>query len=105
MVKISVIGATGMPGDRLPDGQEEISTSVCRDTICFPLGKRKYYAGQAIIGSGIPHTIFCPTRFMEVLPKYVQKNKAFVFGKQPNLYHFIAADDYARMVSIACPGV
>ena len=25
-------------------------------------------------------------------------NKAFVFGKQPNLYHFIAADDYAKMV-------
>jgi len=76
-------------------------TSVCKDTIWFPLEKRKYYAEQAIISSGIPYTIFCPTWFMEGLPKYVKGNKAFVFGKQPNLYHFIAAEDYAKMVLTA----
>ena len=76
-------------------------TSVSKDTIWFPLEKRKYYAEQAIILSGIPYTIFCPTWFMESLPKYVKGNKAFVFGKQPNLYHFIAADDYAEMVLTA----
>jgi len=32
-------------------------TSVCKDTIWFPLEKRKYYAEQAIISSGIPYTI------------------------------------------------
>jgi uncharacterized protein YbjT (DUF2867 family) len=73
-------------------------TSVCKDTIWFPLEKRKYYAEQAIISSGIPYTIFCPTWFMESLPKYIKSNKAFIFGKQPNLYHFIAAEDYAKMV-------
>ena len=36
---------------------------------------------------------------MEVLHNYIRGRRAFVFGKQPNLYHFIAADDYARMVS------
>lgn len=76
-------------------------TSVCKDTIWFPLEKRKYYAEQAIISSGIPYTIFCPTWFMESLPKYVKGNKAFVFGKQPNQYHFIAAEDYAKMVLTA----
>lgn len=76
-------------------------TSVCKDTIWFPLEKRKYYAEQAIISSGIPYTIFCPTWFMESLPKYVKGNKAFIFGKQPNLYHFIAAEDYAKMVLTA----
>jgi uncharacterized protein YbjT (DUF2867 family) len=76
-------------------------TSVSKDTIWFPLGKRKYYAEQAIISSGIPYTIFCPTWFMESLPKYIKGKKAFIFGKQPDLYHFIAADDYAKMVLTA----
>jgi hypothetical protein len=35
---------------------------------------------------------------METLPKFVQEGRAFVFGKQPNPYHLVAADDYARMV-------
>jgi len=76
-------------------------TSVGKETIWFPLEKRKYNAEQAIISSGIAYTIFCPTWFMEVLPKYVKGNKAIVFGKQPNLYHFIAAEDYASMVLVA----
>lgn len=76
-------------------------TSVDSKTIWFPVQKRKYNAEQAIIKSGIPYTIFCPTWFMESLPKYVKGNKAYVFGKQPNLYHFIAADDYSKMVLTA----
>jgi hypothetical protein len=36
---------------------------------------------------------------MEVLPRYIRGNRAFVFGKQPNPFHLIAADDYARMVA------
>jgi hypothetical protein len=36
---------------------------------------------------------------MEVLPKFVRGNRAFVFGKQPNPYHLVAADDYVRMVA------
>ena len=73
-------------------------TSVSKDTLWFPLAKRKYYAEQAIIQSKIPYTIFCPTWFMETLPKYIKGNQAFIFGKQPNQYHFIAASDYANMV-------
>lgn len=76
-------------------------TSVSKETAWFPLEKHKYYAEEAIISSGIPYTIFCPTWFMESLPKFVKDKKVFVFGRQPNLYHFIAAEDYAEMVLVA----
>jgi uncharacterized protein YbjT (DUF2867 family) len=74
-------------------------TSVAEDTKWFPQTKRKLLAERAIKESGVPYCVFCPTWFMESLPKYVRGNKAFVFGKQPNLYHFIAVEDYSRMVS------
>jgi uncharacterized protein YbjT (DUF2867 family) len=74
-------------------------TSVAEENTWFPLIKRKFLAEKAIRGSGVPYSIFCPTWFMENLPKFVRGNRAFVFGKQPNPYHLIAADDYARMVA------
>lgn len=76
-------------------------TSVCEKTSWFPLEKRKLYAEKAIVASDIPYTIFCPTWFMESLPRFVKSPKAYIFGKQPNKYHFIAAQDYAKMVLIA----
>lgn len=74
-------------------------TSVAEETSWVPLIKRKFLAEKAILGCGVPYTIFCPTWFMEVLPKYIRGNRAIVFGKQPNPYHLIAAEDYARMVA------
>lgn len=74
-------------------------TSVAEENIWVPLIKRKFFAEKAIRNSGVAYCIFCPAWFMEVLPKYIRGNRAFVFGKQPNPYHFIAADDYARMVA------
>ena len=74
-------------------------TSVAEKNTWVPLIKRKYFAEQAIRNSGIAYCIFCPTWFMEVLPKYIRGKRAFVFGRQPNPYHLIAADDYARMVA------
>jgi uncharacterized protein YbjT (DUF2867 family) len=74
-------------------------TSVAEENTWVPLIKRKFLAEQAIRNSGVSHCVFCPTWFMEVLPKYLRGNRAFVFGRQPNPYHLIAADDYARMVA------
>lgn len=74
-------------------------TSVAEENTWVPLMKRKFLAEKAIRDSGVAYCIFCPTWFMEVLPKYVRGSRAFVFGKQPNPYHLIAADDYARMVA------
>jgi uncharacterized protein YbjT (DUF2867 family) len=76
-------------------------TSVAEENTWVPVIRRKFFAEQAIRDSGVPYVIFCPTWFMEVLPKYVRGNRAFVFGKQPNPYHLIAADDYARMVAVS----
>lgn len=74
-------------------------TSVAEANTWVPVIKGKFLAERAIRDSGVPHTIFCPTWFMEVLPKYIRGSRAFVFGKQPNPYHLVAADDYARMVA------
>ena len=74
-------------------------TSVAKDNTWVPVIRRKFYAEKAIRESGVDFTIFCPAWFMEVLPRYVRDGKAFVFGRQPNPYHFIAANDYARMVA------
>jgi uncharacterized protein YbjT (DUF2867 family) len=74
-------------------------TSVAEENAWVPVMKRKFFAEKAIRESGVPYSIFCPAWFMEILHKYVRGNRAFVFGKQPNPYHFIAADDYARMVA------
>lgn len=74
-------------------------TSVAEENTWVPLIKRKFLAEQAIRNSGLSYCIFCPTWFMEVLPKYIRGNKAIVFGKQLNPYHLVAADDYARMVT------
>lgn len=74
-------------------------TSVCEDNTWFPLVKQKSLAEKSIHESGVPYSIFCPTWFMETLPKCVRGNRAYMFGKHPDPYHWVAADDYARMVS------
>jgi len=74
-------------------------TSVAEENTWVPVMKGKFLAERAIRESGVPYTIFCPTWFIEVLPKYIRGNRAFVFGKQPNPYHLVAADDYAGMVA------
>ena len=38
---------------------------------------------------------------MEILPLVVNQGRASVFGKQPCPYHWVAAEDIARMVSTA----
>ena len=73
-------------------------TSVAEENTWVPVIQRKFFAEKAIRTSGVPYCIFCPTWFMEVLPKYVRGNRAVVFGNQPNPYHLLAADDYAGMV-------
>jgi uncharacterized protein YbjT (DUF2867 family) len=75
--------------------------TVAEENRWFPLVNRKFLAEQAIRASGVSYTIFCPTWFMEILPQFVVKGRASVLGKQPCPYHWIAAEDYARMVAAA----
>jgi uncharacterized protein YbjT (DUF2867 family) len=75
--------------------------TVCEENRWFPMIDNKYRAEQIIMESGIPYMIFRPTWFFESLDLMIKNNKAFVMGKQPNTYHWLAADDYARMLVTA----
>lgn len=86
-------------------GVERISyisgATVAQENRWFPMVNGKFLAEQAIRESGIPYTIFCPTWVMEILPMFVNQGRAAIFGKQPCPYHWVAAEDLARMVSTA----
>jgi len=75
--------------------------STCEENAWFPGTKAKLEAERAITASGVPHTIFRCTMFMELLPKMVRGRRAMIMGNQPTRWHWIAGDDYAAMVSKA----
>ncbi len=59
----------------------------------------KFRAEEAIRDSGAPYTIFKATWMMEALPMFVRGTRALVIGAQSHPIRWIAADDFARMVS------
>ncbi len=75
--------------------------SVCAENAWFDGTRAKLAAEEAVRSCGVPHTIFKPTWFMESLPRFVQGRRATVIGRQPLPIHWVAAEDYARMVSKA----
>ena len=75
--------------------------TVAEEHRWFPMVERKFLAEKAIRESGIPFTIICPTWVMESLPLFVNQGRAYVFGKQPFPYHWVAAEDIATMVAAA----
>jgi uncharacterized protein YbjT (DUF2867 family) len=75
--------------------------SVCEKNAWFPLTRAKLEAEVAIRAAGLPCTIFRPTWVMETLRRFADGRWAVVFGKAPLPYHWVAASDYARMVSRA----
>lgn len=75
--------------------------SVAEKNRWFEMIDNKYRAEQVIMQSGIPYLIFRPTWFFESLELMVRDGKAIVIGKQKKPYQWIAADDYARMLTTA----
>ncbi len=75
--------------------------SVSKENRWFWMIDNKFQAEQAIINSGIPYIIFRPTWFMESLSLMVMDGRAMLIGKQPNPSHWLAADDFGRMVATA----
>jgi len=67
----------------------------------FKFIDNKFLAEQLIVNSGIPYMIFRPTWFFESLGLMVRDGKATLLGDQPNPYHWLAVDDFARMVAKA----
>ena len=59
----------------------------------------KFLAETAVKASGVPYTIFRAAWFMESLPLFIQNKRAMMVGKQEIPLHWVAAQDYALMVS------
>jgi uncharacterized protein YbjT (DUF2867 family) len=75
--------------------------TTCEANAWFPATRSKLDAEIAVKSSGIPYTVFRCTMFMESMPKWIIQNKAYIVGEQPTLWHWIAAEDYAMLVSKA----
>ena len=75
--------------------------TVSNNNRWFDMIDKKYQAEQSIINSGIPYIIFRPTWFFESLDLMLRNGKAVLIGKQPNSYHWVAADDYAQQLVCA----
>ena len=73
--------------------------SVARERCGHAMNKSKYNAEQVIINSGLEYSIFRATWFMESLPLFIRGSQATVMGKQPHKLHWLAAEDYAKMVA------
>ena len=75
--------------------------TVSEENRWFRFIDNKFQAEQLIINSGIPYMIFRPTWFFESLDLLVRDGKATMLGNQPHPYHWVSADDFARMVASA----
>jgi uncharacterized protein YbjT (DUF2867 family) len=64
-----------------------------------PESRSKLKGETALKSSGVSYTIFRASWFMETLPMFVQGKSMSLIGKQIHPLHWIAAVDYARMVS------
>jgi len=73
--------------------------SVARENTWFYVPKAKFDAEKAILDSGISYTIFRASWFMETLNLFVKGERMLKLGKQKSPVHWIAAADFANMVS------
>ncbi|MDX2140536.1 MAG: NAD(P)H-binding protein [Chloroflexota bacterium] len=69
--------------------------------VYIPAERAKLNAEIAIRTSGVPYTIFRPTYFTDMLPRFVQGKRASIFGVQPHAIRFLTLGDFAQMVSKA----
>jgi uncharacterized protein YbjT (DUF2867 family) len=75
-------------------------TSVREENRWFQVIDVKIRAEACLRESGIPHTVFCPTWVMEVIPNFVRSDRAVLIeGKSDPGFSFFAAADFGRMVA------
>jgi uncharacterized protein YbjT (DUF2867 family) len=76
------------------------ATTACEENRWFEVIDIKVRTEEILRGSGLPHTIFCPTWVMETLPNFMHGRRvAMIIGENPPPLHFFAADDFGRMVA------
>ena len=73
--------------------------AVSEEKADTPESRSKLKGEAALKSSGVPYTIFRASWFMETLPLFVQGKSISLIGNQIHPLHWIAAEDYARMVS------
>jgi uncharacterized protein YbjT (DUF2867 family) len=73
--------------------------AVSEEKADTPESRSKVKGEAALKSSGVPYTIFRATWFMETLPLFVQGKSISLIGNQIHPLHWVAAEDYARMVS------
>ena len=59
----------------------------------------KYKVEEELKISGLHYTVFRPTIFMDTISRLINKGKAIVYGNQPHPIHFLAVQDFAKIVS------
>lgn len=73
--------------------------AVSEEKADTPESRSKVRGEAALKSSGVPYTIFRCSWFMETLPLFVQGKSISLIGNQIHPLHWIAVEDYARMVS------
>ena len=73
--------------------------AVSEEKADTPESRAKVKGEAALRSSGVPYTIFRCSWFMETLPMFVQGKNISLIGNQVHPLHWIAVEDYARMVS------
>ncbi len=73
--------------------------AVSEEKADTPESRSKLKGEAALKSSGVPYTIFRASWFMETLPLFVQGKSISLIGNQTHPLHWIAVEDYARMVS------
>jgi uncharacterized protein YbjT (DUF2867 family) len=73
--------------------------AVSQEKADTPESRSKVKGEAALKSSGVPYTIFRCSWFMESLPLFIQGKSMSLVGNQIHPLHWIAAQDYARMVS------
>jgi len=78
-----------------------ITGSTVEEEVETPFIVSKLRGENALLEGSVPATIFRASWFMETVAMMVQKGNIMIPGRQSNLFRFIAADDFARMVATA----
>lgn len=63
----------------------------------------KEWVEKTLAGADVPVTLFCPSSFMETFDQggIMQGHRLMLVGKSRQPMHFIAAEDYGRMVAVS----
>jgi uncharacterized protein YbjT (DUF2867 family) len=73
--------------------------AVSEEKADTPESRSKLKGEAALKSSGVPYTIFRASWFMESLPLFIQGKSMSLIGDQIHPLHWIAVEDYARMVA------